>query len=214
MISRQTEKNVLGPNPEVVAPLRVSKRWIPKKKNFSSTSRCSFQQRMVFVTVSMFCSLNCRVTVAFQQSCVLFCLSFAIRGATSGTIVSIPLLPLPAAVWLLTTCRWWRTIKAASCQWHVLCRWELNRLVHVKYAKSVSTPAEVELKGRDIREQGILERLRTWTSFRRRPSQSYIDCTIIMSTIQSCQIRRGLRARLVGQRLWMAPVRTIYKWSL
>lgn len=124
MISRQTKKNVLGPNPEVVAPLRVSERWIPKKKNFSSTSRCSFQQRMVFVTVSVFCAFNCRVTVALQQSCVLFYLSFAIRGATSDTIVSIP-LPLPAAVWLLTTCRWWRTIKAASCQWHVLCRWKI-----------------------------------------------------------------------------------------
>lgn len=35
-----------------------------------------------------------------------------------------------------------------------------------------------------------------------------------MSTIQSCQIHRVLRARLGGHRLWMAPARTIYTWSL
>lgn len=35
-----------------------------------------------------------------------------------------------------------------------------------------------------------------------------------MSTIQSCQTLRVLRARLGGHRLWMAPAGTIYKWSL
>lgn len=62
--------------------------------------------------------------------------------------------------------------------------------------------------------RGILERLPTWTSFRGRQSQTWIDCTIIMSTIQSCQIHRVLRVRLGGHRLWMVLARTIYKWSL
>lgn len=105
----------------------------------------------------------------------------------------------------------WRELNGA-CLWGV----QQNQCIALFFWKSwcLQTPEDIEPKGSDKKEQGILEGLTTLASCRRRQILSYSTsialCTIIMSTIQSCQIYRGLRAPLGGQRLWMALARTSY----
>lgn len=89
----------------------------------------------------------------------------------------------------------------------------MPRLILLDVMMSTNTRGHRAKRG-GLEGRRIPERLTTWSSCRRRQMQSYIDFTIIMSTTQSCQIHRGLRAPLRGQRLWMARPTTIHKWSI
>lgn len=203
----------------------------------SKASRCSIQQGREPLWGLVVCTLVCVCgTMHFRQPSILLFLRRK-KGAVSSPIVSIQLAVITNGslitefIWLVENnggsklsfhspchqyCRLlcWRELNGA-------CLWEMRRTRQNQCLASFfwtswcpQTPEDIEPRGADKKEQRILERLTTWVSCRRRQMQSYIDFTIIMSTIQSCQIHRGLRAPLGGQCLWMAKATTIHKWSI
>lgn len=96
MISRQTEEKCIGPKPRGGRPPQGEWTLDTKKKGFTAASRCSFQQRILFVSME-------HVQWLLDSHVLFFCFSFAIRGATLSTILSILLVDITSSS-VITDC--------------------------------------------------------------------------------------------------------------